>query len=267
MKSPLFQLLAMQAVAPGAGGAAATIAPGSGTASLTLLNSSKRPNVRQMWALLQAAGFFQPILNSQHDTTRNFRFALGSGQPAYQTPWALDMFANPNETIVPTIGGSAVAGDVESACMLIEYDDLGGMQGSYIDAEELMRRQSGILTTVEMELVGAAAGWTGAAAINSVSALLKANRNYAVLGITSDTLVGAVSIQGPCTGNYRYGLPGDPAQIERQSSGFLNASALARVPMIPVLNASDAPSTQLAFLQNENNVSPNVTMHLALLKE
>jgi len=265
MKSPLFELLAMQATAPGSGGAAAAIADGSGTASLTLRHSSKRPNVRQIWALLQGAGFFQPILNSQHDTTRNFRFALGIGQPAFQTPWALDMFANPNESIVPTIGGSATAGDVETACMLIEYEDLGGMQGRYIDVETLKKRQSGILTTVEIELTGAAAGWTGARAINAATNLLKAGREYAILGITSDTLVAAVSIEGPCTGNYRYGLPGDPAQIERQSQGFVTASALAGVPMIPVLNASDATSTQLAFLQNENNVSPNVTLHLALL--
>jgi len=170
-----------------------------------------------------------------------------------------------NTLIVPTIGGSATSGDVETACMLIEYEDLGGMQGRYIGVEDLMRRQSGILTTVEIELTGSAAGWTGARAINAATNLLKAGREYAILGITSDTLVAAVSITGPCTGNYRYGLPGDPTQIERQSQGFVTASALARVPMIPVLNASDATSTQLAFCQDGNNVSPNVTMHLALL--
>jgi len=140
---------------------------------------------------------------------------------------------------------------IDSACMLVEYEELGGMQGSYIDNAELSRRQSGILTTVEMELTGAAGatgGWSGAAALNSVTALLKAGREYAILGITSDIAVAALSIQGPCTGNYRNGVPGDIRQIEKQHQGFKVASALSGVPMIPVLNASDAPSTQLAFL-------------------
>jgi len=36
--------------------------------------------------------------------------------------------------------------------------------------------------------------------------------------------------------------------------------------MIPVLNANDAASTQIAILSDENAISPNVTLHLALLK-
>jgi len=266
MKSPIFELLGMQAVAPSTG-AAATIAAGSGTATLQLRHSNSRPNVRQIWAKHQTAGFFQPILNSQHDTTRNFRFNSAAGSLAFHTPWDLDMFANPNETIVPTISGSAVAGDVETGCMLIEYAELGGMQGAYIDNAELERRQSGILTTVSLALTGAATGWTGALAISAgATALLKASRDYAVLGITTDIACAAVSIQGPCTGNYRYGLPGDTSQIERQHQLFKLASMLSGTPMIPVLNASDAASTQIAILQDENNISPNVTLHLALLK-
>ena len=52
----------------------------------------------------------------------------------------------------------------------------------------------------------------------------------------------------------------------RKHQLFKLASALSETEMIPVLNASDAGSTQLSFLQDENNVSPNVTLHLALLK-
>jgi len=267
MKSPLFEILAMQTTDAAATGTAATIAPGSGTASLQLRYSPKRPNIRNLWAMLATVGFFQPVLNSQHDTTRNYRFSCAANSPDFQTPWDLDMFANSNETIVPTIGSASGVGVVDSACMLVEYEELGGMQGSYIDDKELLRRQSGILTTVEMELTGAATGWTGAAAIDSVTKLLKAGREYAILGITTDIACAAVSIQGPCTGNYRYGVPGDTRQIEKQHQGFKIASSLSGVPMIPVLNASDAPSTQLAFLQNETNVSPNVTLHLALLKQ
>jgi len=270
MKSSLYELIGLQATQPNTG-AAVAIAAGSGTTTLQLRNSSKRPNIRQIWAKHQVAGFFQPILNSQHDTTRNFRFNSILASLAMHTPWDLDMFANSNETIVGTISGSNVAGDVETACMLVEYDELGGMAGAYIDQEELLKRQSGILTTVSLALNGSAVaggGWTGALAISAGAAsLLKAGRDYAILGITTDIACAAISIQGPCTGNYRYGLPGDPLQIEKQHQWFKMASMLSGKPMIPVLNANDAGSTQIAILADENAISPNVTLHLALLKD
>jgi len=270
MKSPIYELLGLQATQPNTG-AACAIAAGSGTATLRLLNSRQRPNIRQMWAKHQVAGFFQMILNSQHDTTRNFRFNSAAGSLAMHTAWDLDMFGNPNETILGTISGSNVAGDVETACVLVEYSDLGGMEGAYIDQEELTKRESGILTTVSLALTGAAVaggGWTGALAISAGAAnLLKASREYAILGITTDIACAAISIQGPCTGNYRYGLPGDPTQIEKQHQWFKMASMLSGRPMIPVLNANEAGSTQVAILADENAISPNVTLHLALLKD
>ena len=266
MRSPLFELIAMQATQPNTG-AAPTIAPGSGTTTLQIRYSTKRPKIRQQWTKNQTAGFFQAILNSQHDTTRNYRFNVAAATMAFQLAWDLPSLCNPNETIVPTLSGSNVASDVETACILMEYEELGGMEGAYIGAKELADRFSGIQTTVDMPLTGAAAGWTGAAAIDSVTRLLRAGEEYAVLGITTDVACAAVAIQGPCTGNYRFGFPGDTTQIERQHQLYKLASALSGTPMIPVLNASDAGSTQLSFLQDENNITPNVTLHLALLKK
>jgi len=269
MKSKLYELIGLQATQPNTG-AACTIAANSGTTTLQLRNSNKRPNLRQIWSKHQVAGFFQPILNSQHDTTRNFRFNSPINSLAMHTAWDLDMRANSNETIVATISGSNVAGDVETACILAEYDELGGMQGAYIDDKELLEMQSGILTTVNLALTGAAVaggGWTGALAVSAGAAsLLKAGKDYALLGITTDINSAAISIQGPCTGNYRYGLPGDSLQIERQHQWFKVASTLSGQAMIPVLNANDAASTQIAILSDENAISPNVTLHLALLK-
>jgi len=270
MKSKLYELIGMQATQPNTG-AAVAIAANSGTTTLTLRNSSKRPNIRQIWSKHQTAGFFQPILNSQHDTTRNFRFNSPANSLAMHTPWDLDMFANSNETIIGTISGSNVAGDVETAVMLAEYEELGGMQGAFIDGDELARRASGILTTVSLALTGAAVaggGWTGALAVSGgASALLKGSRNYAVLGMTTDINCPAIGIQGPCTGNYRYGCPGDSLQIEKQHQWFKLASGLSNEAMIPVLNASDAASTQISILSDENAISPNITLFLALLKE
>jgi len=265
MKSPFFELIAVQATAAAVAGTAATIAPGSGTTTTQLRNSSGRPVVRNYWTKLQTTGFAQIVANNMHDTTRNLRAAIAANSLAFQLPWDLGPKATSNETILPTIGATAVAGDVESLCVLMEYEDLGGFSGSFIDADELLKRYSGVSTTVEIELVGTAAGWTGTAAINSVTKLLRADQKYAILGITTDIACAAVAITGPCTGNYRYGIPGDPTQIERQHQMFAIASKLSGVPMIPVLNANDSSATQLSFLQDENNVSPNVTVHLALL--
>jgi len=267
MKSPIYELIAAQATAAAANGSAATIAPGSGTSTLQVRYSpGKRPNVLQMFSFLQTTGFVQLIANSMHDTTRNFRAAVPALTPSHQKAWNMDMLVNSQETFLPTIGATAVAGDVESLAMLMEYDSLGGVGGSYIDAEELEKRATGVQTTIEQELTGSAAGWTGSASLTSVSSLLRGTREYAVLGITSDLPVAAISLLGPCTGNFRYGCPGDPDQIERGHQYFMLASMLSKRPMIPVLNSAEASQTQLAFLQNENNISPNITLRLALLR-
>jgi len=45
------------------------------------------------------------------------------------------------------------------------------------------------------------------------------------------------------------------------------AAALGDRAAIPVINADDAKSTLLSFVQTENNISPNVTLFLAALKK
>lgn len=267
MKSSIFEIVVMQATAPGAGGAAAAIAPGSGTTTMSARSSSGRVNVLNLWAFLQVDGFSQPVWNSAHDPIRNYRVAVEALNPFCQKPFSSDMLMNPNEDIIATIGGSATGGDVESLAMLLEYPELGGAQGSYIDAAELARRDIGIQTTIEMELTGAATGWTGARALTAVSGLLIAGHEYAVLGMTTDIPCAAIGLQGPATGNYLTGCPGGVQDIEVQAQWFLRASALSGRAMIPVIKADDAKSTSLSFCQNENNVSPNVTLFLTMLKK
>lgn len=266
MKSPIYEIVAAQATAPGSSGAAGAIAPGSGTTQLSARSSSGRVNILALWAFLQSDGFTMPVWNSGHDPVRNFRAAVDATNPFNQKPFSVKMLCNPNEDFVVTIGGSATAGDVESFCMLLEYPDLGGASGRYIDAEDLFRRDAGTPTTVEMELTGAAAGWTGGRALTAVTGLLKAGHEYAVLGMVSDTPCAAIGLTGPCTGNYQIGVPGGTSQVDEQSMWFLRAAALSGKPCIPVLRADDAKSTTLNFLQNENNISPNVTLFLVKLK-
>jgi len=267
MKSPLYEAIVAQATAPGASGAAASIAPGSGTTTLSARSSPGRVNIFQLWAFLQATGFSQPVWNSGHDAIRNFRCAVNATNPFHQKPFNQDLLCNPNEDFTITLGGSGTAGDVESFVMIAEYEELGGASGSYITEAELSRRDTGMLTTVEMELVGSAAGWTGSTALTATSALLKAGMEYAVLGITTDTACAAIGLQGPGTGNYRTACPGNTVQTEMQAQWFLRAAALGDRAAIPVINADDAKTTLLSFVQNENNISPNVTLFLAALKK
>jgi hypothetical protein len=252
MKSAMFEAIVAQATRPNTG-AAASIAPNSGTTQLSARSSPGRVNIFQLWAFLQATGFSQPVWNSGHDAIRNYRVAVNATNPFHQKPFNQDLLCNPNEDFTITIGGSNVAGEVESFVMIAEYEELGG--------------DTGMLTTVEMELVGSAAGWTGSTALTATSALLKAGMDYAVLGITTDTACAAIGLQGPGTGNYRTACPGGTVQTEMQAQWFLRAAALGDRAAIPVINADDAKSTLLSFVQNQTNISPNVTLFLAALKK
>ena len=103
--------------------------------------------------------------------------------------------------------------------------------------------------------------------INSESDLLLANRDYAICGITTTVDCAAVCIKGPDTGNVRIGVPGADLDLVRGPDYFCNLSREQSMSLIPMINSGNRNSTEISFLQNENNVNVPVTIYLALLKK
>lgn len=244
--------------------ATATAAATSGTAgaavsgdSLTTRNYGKEPMIRALWHTNQTAGFGQLSWPTAHDTTRGYRY----GAPAAATELVLprNAFLNvtPQEVISSLIAGTAVAGDVEQQSWLTEYDEDRGQH--WLTEAEMWKRATK-LTTVEASLTSAAGpNYSGTELITADSALLQANRDYAVLGFSSRTRVHLAGIVGPDTGNDRIACPCmlRPDVTARFFPDFLG--------MVPVINSGNAGSTNFFVHTDENAGTFVITCYLALL--
>lgn len=258
------ELITAQTTAAGSSGAAATAATGD---SLIVKNSKSRARVLAAWLSLQADGWMQIVKPSGHDTTRGFRQVCDAASIMNLLPSGCALAVEPQETLSVQIAGSATAGDVESACLQVLYDDLPGVTSRTITWAQLQSRAEWLkLVTVQATLTGAAAGYTGQELITAESDLLQANRDYAVLGITTNIPTAAVYITGPDTGYQRCAVPGGVSEADYGRDWFCQLARAYDEPLIPVINSGNKASTYLGFVQSENNISPQVSLSLALLK-
>jgi hypothetical protein len=257
------ELVSCAAVQPNLG-LAATALTGD---SLTIKNGNPSKGVRLMdiWQTNQVAGFGQVLFPSAHDTTRGYRAGAIAGINPCQLPLGVAMEVQPQELMSVTIAGSNTAGDVENLSMLVHYGDLPGVSQRLITASECMRRTNK-LTTIEASIASSAGpGYSGAELITADSDLLRANQDYAVMGMSCRTQLHAMTLQGPDTGNVRIGVPGT-LRGEIQSDYFMMMSRAFGEPFVPIINSGNKSSTFIGVATDENAGTFLVTLFLALLK-
>ena len=259
------ELITAFTTAAGTSGAAAAAVTGD---SLTIKNSKGAASIVALWNQNQADGWVQLVKPSGHDTTRGLRQVVDSANVMNLLAAGIPLDAEPQELLSVTIAGSATGGDVENCMMQVLYEDLPGVQGRFIDWPELMKRANMMkLSTIQATLTGAAAGYTGSELITAESDLLQANKDYAVLGITTNIACGAVYISGPDTAYQKCAVPGGVSEADYGRDWFCSLSRAMNMPLIPVINSGNKASTYFGFVQNENNISPQVSMLLALLED
>ena len=260
------ELLVATATAPGAAGAAAAAVAGD---SLIIANG-QQARILQAWSDHQAAGFAQIIrTTSGHDTTRDLRYEVAVSELSGHMPMGVASELAPQELLSITLAGSATAGDVETLCLLVEYDELKGLgDQNLIDWPTLMRRME---KTVNLDVqIAAAVGPAFAASEELITAetdLLKANREYAVLGYKVRAETAAVYLRGPDTANRRVGGPGNDLDARTTLGWFTGLSRAFGRPCIPVISAANKGSTFVGVHADENAGNINVSFVLALLKE
>jgi hypothetical protein len=258
------ELISASVTAAGAAGAAAAALTGD---SLTIKNSKSRARILGIWNQNQADGFVQITKPSGHDTTRGWRQVVDGANIMNLLPAGICLDVEPQELLSVTIAGSATAGDVEDTCMQVLYDDLPGVSGRFIDWKDLLKKAKlGKLNTIQATLNGTAAGYTGEELITADSNLLHANRDYAVLGITTNIPCGAIYIIGPDTGYQKCAVPGGVSEADYGRDWFCALARAFDEPLIPIINSGNKASTYIGFLQNENNIAPQVSVCLALLE-
>lgn len=261
------ELVAAQGTAIGA-----TILPISAVTgdSLVVRNSGNAANpakLLQMWVDAQVAGTARLRSPRFHDNVQGLRFDTLVSDPRPMLPWGVSQAIYPGDVMIAELAGSAVAGDVETLCMLNYYPDLPGVNGQFIDAATLAQRIQHVFTVENTLALGTAGGWSGAEAINAEFDQWRSGEQYALLGYAVDVECAAVAWRGGDTGNLRVGGPGDETERELTSDWFVRLSRAFNLPLIPVFRADNKAGILIDGVQDENGADPTVTSIFALLSK
>jgi hypothetical protein len=251
---------------------AATAAASTGSAatalaedSLVVKNGKGDIDIIALWQTNQTPGFGQLIFPSGHDTTRGWRSGMAAGVNVGALALRQNIQVQAQETLAYTIAATAVAGDVENASMLVRYKNFPGIEARLMKEAEVLNRTDK-MTTVENSLASAAGPSYGTPElINQDSDLLRANRDYALLGLTCRTAVHAIYVSAPDFGNVRVGAPG-MLRYDIGSQWFMMQSRLHDEPLVPVFNSANKSNIMIGVATDENAGTFVVTAHLALLK-
>lgn len=197
------------------------------------------------WAFNATAGELRITSPRLHDQVQGIRnrvtAALASPLMAgvHNSAFAQRLYAQDNLT-VQLSGGAA---EIDTAALLIGYDDLAGVSGRFIDVPTL--KKNGInIVTAEVTVTAVATGnFGGGVAINSTNDNLIANTDYAIIGGLTDTRCDVVRVLGVDLGNLGCGFPGEPTMREMTVNWFQALSTAYNAAYIPVINSANKSAT------------------------
>lgn len=211
-----------------------------------------------MWSDHQAAGIVQLRSPRLHDNVQGIRVRANISTVQPYLPAAFRQPLAPQDQLSLSIAGSVTAGDIETAVLLVYYEDLPGAAGRFIGQDELLSRSVDIVTVETAHTNLTTGGYSGEVALNSSFDLLKANTDYALMGYTCDIERAAVGIRGADTGNMRVGGPGDELGKDYTRSWFLDLAFRYGKAMIPVFNSANRAAILCDVADDENALAGRV---------
>lgn len=250
--------------APGATLTALTMAAGN---SLTIRSAKEGSKIWLVtcWADVQATGILQITSPRLHDASRGIRFATVASEPLPLLPLEQMQPLFSTDTLVASLSGSATAGDIETASLLVWYDDLQGVEGRFISPDDFAKRRVNTFTTENTISTGTAGGYSGEEAVTAEADFWKANTDYALLGAQCNIECATIRVRGSDTGNLGVGIPGSETQKHVTANWFCRLSKASGMPLIPVFNSNNRSGILLDVAQDENGADPIVTLLWAQL--
>jgi hypothetical protein len=257
----LLELIGGQATAPGATETTLTAFSGQ-TFQVRDFRDGAKAKLLAMWNFVAGAGISKIKSPRFHDNVQGIRqrSIAASVVPAFMDGEGQDLVSN--DILTYSLSGSATAGDIESAYALVSYSGLQGINARYIGCEEAKSRAVNFLTVEVSLTAGTTGNWSGTAALTANFDLLKAGKDYAVIGYRTNVLQGAVCFYGIDTGNLRVGGPGCLFTTYDTSNWFAELSTRFKTEAIPVINANNKTSVYVETANNENAASPVVNLYL-----
>ena len=260
------ELLSGFVTAPSTTLTALTMAAGN---SLTIrnFNDPAKAQLLSVWTDSQGIGQLQVRSPRMHDNVQGITIGTQISEVQPLMPLGTEQNLFSQDTLTALLSGSATASDIETAALLIHYDDLPGIAARLIDSRELDDRLEEIMISTNTLSTGTAGGWSGQEAINAEVDNWKANRDYALIGFQVTVECAAVRWQGSDTGNLGVGGPGHENFKLLTGDWFRRISDAFNRPLIPVFNAANKQSILIDCAQDENGGDPLVTSIFGLLRQ
>jgi hypothetical protein len=252
------------ATAPSTTFTALTMAAGN---SRTIRNfePGARAYLLAAWADVQGAGQLRIRSPFIHDNVQGIRLDTVAARVLPLLPVGLKQPLQPQDELILELTGSATAGDIEQASLLIYYEDLPGADAQLFHADDIMGRVKHIVTVENTLATGTAGGYSGEEALDAEFDLLRAGKSYAVLGGYVDVEGCVIRYRGADLSNFGVGFPAEPDNAELTSGFFLDLSRKTDLPTVPVINASNKSGFLIDAAQDENGADITVTTILAEL--
>ena len=261
---PALELLTGYVTAPDTTQTALTMSSGN---SLTIRNNAGEGKIYllQAWADSQTAGVLRIKSPNMHDNVQGIRLRPIASEVDPLLPNGFKQELQSQDTLVVDLSGSATAGDIESAAMLLYYQHLPGLVANLLTPEQVQSRIKNLLTVENTLSLGTTGGYSGEEAINAEYDLLKANTDYAILGYEVSAECLAIRWRGSDFGNLGVGGPGNEKDKHTTRNWFANLSNQYGIALIPVFNSANASSVLLDGVQDENGTDTTVQTILAEL--
>ena len=251
------------------GGAFEALAAGTGD-SLTFQTTPSNPAgwLAEIWGANSAHVCEYSFTASRfHDQTYGIRMAslaasslAPSGTPVNLSPLAFSQPIYPADVLSVQVNGTA--SDNVNVSFIVYYQDLPGVNFNGVTSQYVQQNMVN-LVGVRVSPTSGAGNWGTSVVLNSVTNLLHAGRQYAVLGFTAQQAIQVVGLQGIDTGNLRVGGPvtGDP---KTDAYMFSRVADAYNAPLIPVIQANNAGAINI-YAANFSSAATAIDVQLAEL--
>lgn len=261
---PALEIITGFVTAPGTTFTALTLAAGN---SLTIRNTDLETDIRMLnaWSDQQAAGNLRIRSPRLHDNVQGIRLFSVASEVEPLLPMQGPQKLISQDQLTVELTGSAVAGDIETACLLIYYHELPGINARFITPDELNSRGVNVMATENTLALGTLGGYSGEESIVAEFDNFKANVDYALVGYLTSAECACIRWRGSDTGNLGIGGPGNELRKQLTANWFVHLSEMFDLPLIPVFNSANKNAILLDGAQDENGADPTVTSILVQL--
>lgn len=220
-----------------------------------------RAFLEDAWGQNATAGALEVKSPKMHDNVQNILLRVPAATPQPLLPDEMRQLLYPQDTLV--IQQSGEASGVDAGSLLIAYEDLPGANARLYTWSQIAAQVKNYLTVQTNHTTSGTAGiYGGSVAINSLTDLLKANTDYAILGYAVSVAVSSVGWRSPDFSNYRIGGPGTTQLMETRDY-FLRKSLVSGDAWIPVFNSANKGSTFVDLTAVATSTSVSVFTYLA----